>query len=440
MKIIAEIPARFGSQRIKQKNLRPLDGKPLLRYAIDAAKRAKRLSAVYVNTESDLLGKLAEGNGVHYYRRDPRLAADTVTSDEFNYDFMKNVPADVVVMVNPVAPLTTGDDIDKMIAYYLEKDLDTLIPVREERLHALVGDAPANFEAGRPVASFCPARPVNFDLEGRLPMTQNIQPVKICVWTVCIWRPSVFIKSFEEKGHAVFSGKVGFYPQKPFQSIKISTEEDFSMAEILIENEHKWRIPRVPYDSEALDPNMPTMWLQEIRWMEKLLLEQAKRDRPLQILEWGAGRSTVYFSKFLRAKGIAFRWHAIENFVPWHESVAKMIRENDLTSTTTCHLKSPTHVERKALQERMDLSEFIHFPESLRQKFDFILVDARKRRECTELAAKLVAKTGVVVLHDAERLEGDAVLQLYKGGGKFVCATSSPVPGGLQKLWVGEAA
>lgn len=438
MKIIAEIPARFGSKRVKQKNLRELDGKPLILHAIEAAKGSKKISEIYVNTESDLLGNLAKENGVRYYKRDPQLAEDEITSDEFNYDFMKHVDADMVVMVNPVAPLMTGDDIDKMIAYYIEKGLDTLIPVKEERLHAFVGERPANFEGGRPVQSFCPGRPVNFDVEGRLPMTQNIEPIKICVWTVCIWNPKIFLKSFEEKGHAVFSGKVGFYPQSPFQTVKISTEEDFKMAELLIENEHKWRIQRVVYDSESVDSNLPTMWLKEIRFIEKLLLEQAKKDKPLQILEWGSGRSTTYFSNFLRERGVPFQWHAIENFVPWYDVVQKMIQENDLLATTTCHLKSPTHAERKALQERMDMSDFIHFPETLNQKFDFILVDARKRRECMQLAAKLVSPQGVVVLHDAERLEGDSVFQLYKEGGRFVCETPSPVPGGLQKLWVGQ--
>ena len=247
MKIIAEIPARFGSKRVKQKNLRALNGKPLILYAIDAAKKSKRLSAIYVNTESDILGNLAKENGVSYYKRDPKLAGDAVTSDEFNYDFMKHVAADLVVMVNPVAPLMTGEDIDKMISYTLENNLDTLIPVREERLHAFVEEAPANFKPDRPVQSFCPARPINFNSEGRLPMTQNIQPVKICAWTICIWRPSVFIKSFEEKGHAVFSGKVGFYPQNHFQTVKISTEEDFILAEILIQNEHQWSRPGVSH-------------------------------------------------------------------------------------------------------------------------------------------------------------------------------------------------
>lgn len=240
MQNVGVIPARLGSERVKQKNLCPLDGKPLILYSIRAAKEARSLSEVYVNSESDLLGQIALDNGVKYYKRDAALAGSYSTSDEFNYDFMKNVKADCVVMINPVAPLITGEDIDKMVSFYLENDFDTLIPVREERLHAFVDREPANFQIGQ-VKSFCPAKPINFDIERQLPRTQDLKPVKICAWTVCIWRPEVFMKSYETKGHGVFSGKLGFYPQSHFKTVKISTEEDFLLAEILLQNRKKWK-------------------------------------------------------------------------------------------------------------------------------------------------------------------------------------------------------
>ncbi len=56
MKIIAEIPARAGSQRVKNKNMRLLDGKPMIYYAIKAAKESKMLTSIYVNTDSDEIG------------------------------------------------------------------------------------------------------------------------------------------------------------------------------------------------------------------------------------------------------------------------------------------------------------------------------------------------------------------------------------------------
>lgn len=221
LRFIIEIPARMDSKRVKHKNLRLLNGKPMILYAIQAAKQS-RVSEIYVNSESEVIGTLAKENGAKYYKRDQKLAKDTVTSDVFNYDFIKNTKPDVLVMVNPVSPLVTGKDIDEVIDFYQEGNYDTVITVREERLQA-----------------FCEGKPVNFNPDGILPMTQNIPPVILCAWSVCIWRAETFIESFEKNGHAVFSGKVGFFRMDPFKCIKISTEEDFRLAEVLLCNFRK---------------------------------------------------------------------------------------------------------------------------------------------------------------------------------------------------------
>ena len=216
-RIIGEIPARYGSKRVKQKNLRLINGKPLICYAIEAAKDAKTLKEVYVNTESDIIGKIALDNGVKFYKRDPSLSTDTVTSDQFNYDFIKGTHADVLVMINPVSPLIDGKDIDNVVNLFLENDYDTVITIREEKLQA-----------------FCNDKTVNFDINAMLPRTQDIPPIQLCAWSICVWRAETFIESFEEKGYAVFSGKIGFYPLSLLKSVKISTEEDFLLAEALL--------------------------------------------------------------------------------------------------------------------------------------------------------------------------------------------------------------
>jgi len=217
MKIVAEIPAHLGSKRVKQKNLRLINGKPLITYAINAAKEATTLSEIYVNSESDVIGDIAKANGVCFYKRRPELAEDHIVSDQFNYDFLENVEADILVMVNPVSPLITGKDIDAVVNYSLEKEFDTVISVKEERLQA-----------------FCEGKAINFNPNALLPMTQNIPPIQMCSWAVCVWRAETFIESFESKGYAVFSGKVGFYPLNCISAIKISTEEDFQIAEAML--------------------------------------------------------------------------------------------------------------------------------------------------------------------------------------------------------------
>jgi CMP-N,N'-diacetyllegionaminic acid synthase len=233
--IVAEIPARLGSKRVRKKNLRMLAGIPLIQYSIDAAKNSKLLTEVYVNSESEEIGELATKLGVSFYKRAESLSTDSATSDEFNYDFFKNTDADIVVMVNPVAPFVTGALIDEMIQHYNENQLDTLVAVKEERLHAFLDSQAINFDPGVQIRTTCdPGIPINFDPGEKLPATQNIAPIRICAWTVCIWRRVTFMSDFIEKGAGVFSGKVGLYVVSKIQSIKISTEEDFEFAEILM--------------------------------------------------------------------------------------------------------------------------------------------------------------------------------------------------------------
>ena len=57
MKIIAMIPARMGSQRVKQKNIRLLNGKPLISHIVDTAVRSNVFDEIYINSESDIFKK-----------------------------------------------------------------------------------------------------------------------------------------------------------------------------------------------------------------------------------------------------------------------------------------------------------------------------------------------------------------------------------------------
>ncbi|MFH1727686.1 MAG: acylneuraminate cytidylyltransferase family protein [Pseudomonadota bacterium] len=216
MKYVIEIPARLGSKRVEKKNVRLLRGKPMIWYTIDAAKNSI-VDEIYVNSESEEIGKIALDNSIKFYKRKAEFAQDESTSDEFNYDFIKNIKPENLVMVNPVSPLINGTDINNVIKFYEEGNYDTVITVREDRLQA-----------------FCDEKPINFNPDDKLPMTQNISPIMLCAWSVCVWRSSTFIKSFEEKGHAVFSGKIGFYAMDPYKCVKISTEEDFQMTEAMM--------------------------------------------------------------------------------------------------------------------------------------------------------------------------------------------------------------
>ncbi len=218
MKVLGEIPARMGSQRVKNKNLRMLNGKPMIAYAIEAAKGAKLLDDVYVNSESEQLGKVATELGVRFYHRSNELASDTALQEEFNYDFIKNTGADILVMINPVSPLITSEDVDAVVQYFLDGDYDTVITTESLKQQA-----------------FFENRPLNIDPHRFLRPTQEITPVQLCAWSVTVWRAEAFVHHFENEQCGAFGGRLGFYPLEREKCLKISYESDFRMAEFMMQ-------------------------------------------------------------------------------------------------------------------------------------------------------------------------------------------------------------
>ena len=82
MKIIAMIPARLGSKRVPKKNLRIIDGQPLISYVIDTVLSCKVFDEVYVNSESEVFRQIAHEKGVMFYKRPEVYSSDLATNDE----------------------------------------------------------------------------------------------------------------------------------------------------------------------------------------------------------------------------------------------------------------------------------------------------------------------------------------------------------------------
>jgi CMP-N-acetylneuraminic acid synthetase len=86
MNILTVIPARGGSKGIPRKNLRLLNGKPLIYYAITNALRSRHITDVYISSDDDEILYLAETFGAKVHKRDPKMADDQTTLDPVIYD------------------------------------------------------------------------------------------------------------------------------------------------------------------------------------------------------------------------------------------------------------------------------------------------------------------------------------------------------------------
>jgi len=71
-KILAMIPARIGSQRLKKKNLALINNKPLIEYVIDSSKKTKIFDKIYINSDDRIFKKIALKNNISFYLRNKK--------------------------------------------------------------------------------------------------------------------------------------------------------------------------------------------------------------------------------------------------------------------------------------------------------------------------------------------------------------------------------
>lgn len=149
----------------------------------------------------------------------------------------------------------------------------------------------------------------------------------------------------------------------------------------------------------------PQMLPSEIRVMEELLVSYGSS---VDVLEWGSGGSTVYYTNFLKDKGISYTWTSVEYNKVWYEKISDLIK-ND--SSTTLALFDVGNTDLRQRYTQMD--EYVAYPAKLGKKYDVIFVDGRKRRRCLLEAQRLLKPGGTVLLHDARRTYYHCAFYVY---------------------------
>lgn len=129
--VLAIIPARGGSRRLPRKNLKPLAGKPLIAYTIEAALMAG-LRAVVVSTDDPEIAAEAENRGACVpFIRPAHLASDTATSVDVAIHCVNALDAryEAVMLLQPTSPLRAPEDITQSLQLYLESSPEAVVSV-----------------------------------------------------------------------------------------------------------------------------------------------------------------------------------------------------------------------------------------------------------------------------------------------------------------------
>jgi len=133
VKYLAIIPARGGSKRLPNKNILELNGKPLIAWSIEAAKKSKYIDDVVVTSDSEKILDVANKYNIKTIKRPDYLASDTATT----FDVIKHTIDSLqnkykyTVLLQPTSPLRNEKHIDEAIELLEKKNADAVISVCE---------------------------------------------------------------------------------------------------------------------------------------------------------------------------------------------------------------------------------------------------------------------------------------------------------------------
>jgi CMP-N,N'-diacetyllegionaminic acid synthase len=225
LKNLAIIPARSGSKGLKDKNIKLLNGKPLLAYTIEAAKESGVFDEIMVSTDSKEYAYIAKQWGANVpFLRSEEKSNDTASS----WDVVKEViekyrdlgtEFDTVALLQPTSPLRTSNNIIEGYNLMKEKEANFVVGVCEmEHSPLWANTLPENLS----MANFI--RPEFLEIpRQKIPKYYRINGALYIVKVDYLMKSSYI---YEDGSYALV--------MKKEDSIDIDDQVDFTIAEILI--------------------------------------------------------------------------------------------------------------------------------------------------------------------------------------------------------------
>jgi len=136
-KFLAIIPARSGSKGIKNKNIIPLKGKPLISYTIESALESGIFDETIVSTDSEEIAEISKAYGAKVpFLRPYELATDEVSTLDvilhtLDYYISQKIFYDYFVLLQPTSPLRNSEDIVNAVELLFKKKADSVVSVCE---------------------------------------------------------------------------------------------------------------------------------------------------------------------------------------------------------------------------------------------------------------------------------------------------------------------
>lgn len=224
MKNIAIIPARSGSKGLKDKNIKLMNGKPLIYYSIKAAIDSKCFDEVFVSTDSEHYRKIATecGASVPFLRDfinagDKSSSWDVVEESLIKYGEMGK-KFDTFCLLQPTSPLRTAQDIRNAYDLLQNKIADAIVSIVEEDHSPLYA---SKIPDSLSLKEMCSSKYFNLQRQD-LPKFYRFNGA------IYIGKSEILLKK-----HTIYEDNIFGYIMNKKNSIDIDEELDFKIAEII---------------------------------------------------------------------------------------------------------------------------------------------------------------------------------------------------------------
>ena len=228
--MICAVPARSGSKRLPGKNLKPLAGRPMIAYSIDAAIETRLFDAVYVCTEDEAIADVARRHGAEVPALVPSDLCGDLDPSHAPCQWMakhlarQGIDKTVLLCLQPTSPLRIADDIVNGVEAFVSREHDFLVsvtPVDPHYFHwAVVPSDDGHWEMyfGQEYLKERPLLPPAYRANGSIKIAR--------------------LESLGRTGH-FFGPNLGTVLTPEDRSIHVATQFDFDVCDFLLSRSGK---------------------------------------------------------------------------------------------------------------------------------------------------------------------------------------------------------
>ncbi len=226
---IAFIPVRAGSKSIPLKNIKEINGKPLVYWTAKAANDAKSIDKVIIATDSNEIKAVVRSFNmpkVEIYDRDAQNATDTASTESVMLEYINKSDLnanDNFFLIQATSPMLKAEHIDGMFEYFQKSGADSIFSgVVEKQFHWQIAYKQQNL-----------VEPVNYDYRNR-PRRQEFEGL-VAENGAC------YINSVKNilRDKCRLSGNITYYELPSYTSYEIDEEADWIIVETLMKHWNK---------------------------------------------------------------------------------------------------------------------------------------------------------------------------------------------------------